>query len=166
MILFLPVYMRAILKAASLASVPLVAKKNLSRPSGSTSRSLALRRGARVGGVAGRDVGQFAGLLGDGLDDAGILVAEVDAHELRAEVEVALAGAVSEPAALGVGDVERLPGLLEAPGAVVGLARKFAICSGLSWVSLIERTSHGDVQCVPPMLRHWSGRRSERPLGN
>ena len=58
MILVLPVYMRAILKAASLASVPLVAKKNLFSPSGSTSRSLALRRARAVGGVAGRDVGQ------------------------------------------------------------------------------------------------------------
>ena len=44
MILFLPVNMRAILKAASLASVPLVVKKNLVRPAGRTSRSFSLRR--------------------------------------------------------------------------------------------------------------------------
>ena len=50
-------------------------------------------------------------------------MAEVDAHELRAEVEIALAGAVGEPAAFGIGDMERLPGFLEPPGAVVGLAR-------------------------------------------
>ena len=62
---------------------------------------------------------KFAGLLGDGLHDAGILVAEVDAHKLRAEVEIALARAVNEPATFGVGDVQRLPGLLKPPGAVV-----------------------------------------------
>ena len=37
MILFLPVYMRAILKAASLASVPEVVKKYLMSPLGKTS---------------------------------------------------------------------------------------------------------------------------------
>ena len=42
MILFFPVYIRAILKAASLASVPLVAKKNFSSPAGNTSSSFAL----------------------------------------------------------------------------------------------------------------------------
>ena len=47
MILVLPVYMRAILKAASLASVPLVVKKNFSRPVGSTSSS-SLLSSARV----------------------------------------------------------------------------------------------------------------------
>ena len=44
MILLFPVTMRAILKAASLASVPLVAKKNLSSPAGRTSSSFALSR--------------------------------------------------------------------------------------------------------------------------
>ncbi len=66
---------------------------------------------ARCGGVAGRDIAEFARLLGNGLDHAGILVAQVDAHQLRAEVEIALAGAVSEPAALGIGDVQRFPAL-------------------------------------------------------
>ena len=42
MILLLPVYMRAILTAASLASVPEVVKKNLLSPSGRTSRSNSL----------------------------------------------------------------------------------------------------------------------------
>ena len=79
--------------------------------------------GAGSGGEAGRGVGELARLFGDGLDDAGIFVPEIDAHELRAEVEVALACAVSEPAALGIGDMKRLPGFLKAPGAVVALAR-------------------------------------------
>ena len=79
--------------------------------------------GAGRGGVAGRDIGKLARLLGDGLDDARILVAEVDAHQLRAEIEIALARAVSEPAAFGIGNVQRLPAFLEAPGAVVGLPR-------------------------------------------
>ncbi len=48
MILDLPVTMRAILKAASLASVPLVAKKNFSIPLGRTSRSFELRRAREV----------------------------------------------------------------------------------------------------------------------
>ncbi len=122
MILVLPVYMRAILKAASLASVPLVAKKNFSSPCGKDFEELCAEAGARGGRVAGRDIGQFARLLGDGLDDARILVAEVDAHQLRGEVEIALARAVGEPAALGIDDVHRFPGLLEAPSAVVELA--------------------------------------------
>ncbi len=42
MILLLPVYILAILNAASFASVPLVAKKNFSSPAGNTSSSLAL----------------------------------------------------------------------------------------------------------------------------
>ncbi len=93
------------------------------RSLGKDFKQLGAEARARGGGEAGSGIAQLARLLGDGLDDAGILVAEVDAHELRTEVEVALACAVSEPAALGIGDVERFPGLLEAPGAVVGLAR-------------------------------------------
>jgi len=71
--------------------------------------------GTGVGGVAGRGIAQLARLFGDGRDDTGILVAEVDAHQLRAEIEIALAGAIGEPAALGIDDGERLPGFLEAP---------------------------------------------------
>ncbi len=106
-----------------MASVPLVAKKNLFDPFGEDFEQLGAEARARRGGVAGRGIAKLARLLGDGLDDARVLVAEVDAHKLRAEVEIALARAVGEPAAFGVGDVQRLPGLLEAPGAVVGLAR-------------------------------------------
>ena len=105
MILVLPVNMRAILKAASLASVPLVAKKNFSKSLGQHFKQLGAQPRAGCGGVAGSDVGQFARLLGDGLNDARILVAEIDAHQLRAEIEVALARAVSEPAAFGIGNV-------------------------------------------------------------
>ena len=66
--------------------------------------------GAGAGGMAGRDVGQLARLLGDGLNHAWILVPQVYAHQLRAEVEVPLARAIDEPAAFGVGNVQRLPG--------------------------------------------------------
>jgi hypothetical protein len=74
---------------------------------------------AGVGGVGGGDVGEGAGLLGDGFDDGGIFVAEVDAHELGGEIEVALAVAVGEVAAFSVDDVHGVPGFLIAPGAVV-----------------------------------------------
>jgi hypothetical protein len=58
-------------------------------------------------------------LLFDGANHRGIFVAEVDAHELRGEVEVALTRGVDKVAACGVDDVERVPIFLEAPGAVV-----------------------------------------------
>jgi hypothetical protein len=48
-------------------------------------------------------------------------VPEVGAHELRGEVQIALACAVDDVAALGVDDVHRVPVFLEAPGAVVVL---------------------------------------------
>ena len=76
--------------------------------------------------ITGRNVGQLPRLLGNGFDHTRILVAEIDAHQLRAEVEIALARAIRDPATLGVGDVERLPGFLEAPGAVVGCAGEAA----------------------------------------
>src|SRR5262249_1470738 len=46
-------------------------------------------------------------------------VAEIDAHELRGEVEVAFAVSGDEVAAFGVDHVGRVPAFLEAPGAVV-----------------------------------------------
>ena len=132
MILFLPVTMRAILKAASLASVPLVAKKNFSRPAGRTSSSLALSRARAVGGVDRPDEGQFARLLGDGLRPrARFLWPRLTHMSCAREIEIALARAVGEPAALGIGDVERLPRLLEAPRAVVGLPRDVADLVGV-----------------------------------
>jgi hypothetical protein len=116
--------MRAILKAASLASVPLVVKKNLFRPFGQNFEELLAQARARVGGVAGRGIGQSSRACSAMASTTRrVFVAEVDAHELRGEIEIALARAIGEPAAFGVGDVQRLPGLLEAPGAVVGLAR-------------------------------------------
>ena len=103
------------------------------------------------------DVGQLARLLGDGLDDARVLVAEVDAHQLRGEVEVALAGAVGELAALGVDDVQRLPGLLEAPGAVVGLARDGGDLFGCESLKLgcfgHGRHLHGNFNRLSPLPR-------------
>src|SRR5205085_11492593 len=54
-------------------------------------------------------------LLADRVDDGLVLVAEVRAHELRAHVEVAVAGVVPEVDALGLRDDHRLPALLGAP---------------------------------------------------
>jgi hypothetical protein len=96
MILCLPVNARAILMAHSLASVPEVAKKNLSRPLGITSSSFDREIGAHVAGVSGADERELLGLLADGVDDGLVLVPEVGAHQLRAEIEVALARQASQ----------------------------------------------------------------------
>src|ERR1035437_1985975 len=69
---------------------------------------------------------QFASLLGYRLDHACILVTQIHAHQLRTQIEVAFARAISEPAALSVGNVQLLPCLLEAPCAVVCLPRNGA----------------------------------------
>ena len=74
------------------------------------------------GGVHRPHESQFPRLFGDGFDYARVFVPQVDAHQLRREIEIALARAVSKPAAFGIDDVERLPRALEAPGAVVGFA--------------------------------------------
>jgi hypothetical protein len=70
----------------------------------------------------GSDVGQFARLLGNGLNHPRILMAEIDAHQLRRKIQIALACGVHEVAAFGIDDMQRLPGLLDAPGAVVRCA--------------------------------------------
>ena len=78
---------------------------------------------ARRGGIAWGYVGKLAGLLGNRFHHAWILVTEVDAHQLRREIEIAAACAIGKPAAFGVGNIHWLPTLLEAPGAVVRLPR-------------------------------------------
>ena len=64
--------------------------------------------GARLGGHERVGVGERGGLLGDGLDDALVAVADVRAHQLAVEVEVALALGCPEPAALGARHGDRI----------------------------------------------------------
>ena len=123
MILFLPVIHAGDFEGRFVGLGAAGGEEEFVQALGKNFKQLGAEARARCGGVAGRDIAKLARLLGNGFDDAGIFVAQVDAHQLRAEVEIALAGAVSEPAALGIGDVQRFPALLEAPGAVVGLAR-------------------------------------------
>ena len=78
--------------------------------------------GAGGGGVEGGGVGEGGGLVLDGLDDGGVVVAEVDAHELRGEVEEGAAVAVGEGAAVGGDEMGGVPVLLLAPGSVVEVA--------------------------------------------
>jgi hypothetical protein len=59
-------------------------------------------------------------------------VPQVHAHQLRAEIEIALARAIGEPAAFGIGNMQRLPAFLKAPCAVVGLPRDEVISSDVS----------------------------------
>jgi hypothetical protein len=56
---------------------------------------------ARLGGHEGIGIGQLRGLILDGLDHPRIGVADVDAHQLRVEVDVALALRGPEIDALG-----------------------------------------------------------------
>ena len=105
---------------------PAGGEEELLEPCGQHFEKLGTEPGAGFRRIYRADEGQIARLPGDRLDDGRILVAEVYAHELCAEIEVALARAVSDPAAFGIGDVEWLPRLLEAPCAVVGLAGKAA----------------------------------------
>ena len=79
--------------------------------------------GARSRRIAWHRIGEILRLLLDGVDDRLILVAKVHAHQLRAEVEIALAVRIGDVAALGVDDVQRVPSLLEPPRSVVRLAR-------------------------------------------
>ena len=91
MILVLPVYMRAILKAASLASVPEVVKKNLFEALRADFEQKLATSSARASWHSRASRSELLRLLGDGVDDSLVLVAEVRAHQLRREVEVALA---------------------------------------------------------------------------
>src|SRR4029077_20381878 len=78
--------------------------------------------------------------------------------------EIALARAVRNPATFGVCDVERLPGLLESPRAVVGLTRQvrdlfcaeFGMCNGVG---------HAEPRIgnIPPMLRREAGSCPQSP---
>ena len=81
--------------------------------SSAISRAASLRAGV---GVERRDGAQHAGLLLDGGDELGVLVADVDVDQLAGEVEVAGAVLGPEPAALGAGDHQRGEAALRAPG--------------------------------------------------
>ena len=70
---------------------------------------------AGVVGHRGADVAEPLGLPLDRLDDARVLVAEVEVDELGLEVEVTLAVGVPEPAALAAGDGERVDRRLDRP---------------------------------------------------
>ena len=74
--------------------------------------------------VVGRDVADLVHLRLDGIDDALVAVADVDAHELRIEVHVALAVGVPEVDAFGVIDDQRRDGALRGPLVEGGLARE------------------------------------------
>ena len=88
------------------------------RPAGGEERRLEIARGdlgeertelaAHVAAHRRPDVAEPVGLALDRLDEARVLVAEVEVDELRLEVEVALAGVVPEPAALAAGDRQRM----------------------------------------------------------
>ncbi len=98
-------------------------------------------------GIAGHSVGKLLRLSGDAFNHSLVLVAQIHAHELRAEVQVALAVAVDDGAALGIDQMHRRPTLLEAPGAVVGLL------GDLDDLSRGQRSGHGFMN---------GGRRKER----
>ena len=63
---------------------------------------------ARLGRHERVGVGERRRLLRDGLDDALVAMADVRAHQLAVEVEVALALGRPEPAALGAGNGDRI----------------------------------------------------------
>ncbi len=122
MILVLPVYHACDFEGSLVGLGSAGGEEEFVEACGQDFEQLGAQLGTRGCCVTRCDVGQFARLLRDRFNDARIFVAEIDAHQLRAEVEIALACAVGEPAAFGIGDIERLPGLLESPCAVVGLA--------------------------------------------
>ena len=82
-------------------------------------------------------------------------MSQVHAHQLRAEVQIALARAVGEPAAFGVGDVQRLPRFLEAPRAEVGLRVTAEISSEVKVFGLlmVAVRSWGPVFYQTPIVR-------------
>ena len=61
-------------------------------------------------------VAELVHLALDGLEHLGVLVADVDVHDLRAEIDPLVAVAVPEPDALGLGHVDGLDGSLHRPG--------------------------------------------------
>ena len=71
--------------------------------------------GARLGGHERIGVGQLLGLRLDGVDDALVAVADVDAHQLRVEVEVALAVGRVEVDAFGALDRDGVDRALRRP---------------------------------------------------
>ena len=98
-----PVAARAILTATSMASEPPVVNSTLAGLNGEMSRELARQRHGRRVGVAARREGQRLHLLGDGLLQARMAVADV-MHVVAVEIHVAPAGHVLDPDALGLGN--------------------------------------------------------------
>ena len=97
--------------AFSFASAPPLVKKKTSMSPGAIDGQLLAQPGARLGGHERIGVGQLLGLLLDRVDHAPIAVADVDAHQLRVEVEEALAVGRVEVDALRLidGDRDRPP---------------------------------------------------------
>ena len=122
MILCRPVTQRATLIAFSFASAPPLVKKDIFRLPGVTSATSRQRR-ARLGRHRRPDRGQFLRLLLDRGDDLRVPVADRHVHELRGEVEVALAVVVPEVAALGARDGNRVDRALHRPGVEDELLR-------------------------------------------
>ena len=87
----------------------------------------------RSGRKSRQNIRQLPRLLSDRLDHSRVLVAEIDAHQLRREIQIALARSIDEIAALGINDMQRLPTLLDAPGAVVIFARDARDLLGCKW---------------------------------
>ena len=92
---------------------------------GSTLDNETSRLAARVVGVDRGDGAQAGGLFLNGRHQLGVLVTDVDVHQLTGEVEVTLAALVPEPTALGTGHHDGADEALGRPrmehvGAVVG----------------------------------------------
>jgi hypothetical protein len=96
---------------------------------------------AGIVGVERGDGAQLVGVLLDGRDELGVLVADVDVDELAGEVEVLGAVLGPEVAALGAGDDRRVQSALRAPRvedvlAVVGEGIGGVACRARSWAAL------------------------------
>jgi hypothetical protein len=101
---------------------------------------------ARVVGVDRGDGAQTGRLLLNRGDQLGVLMTDVDVHQLAREVEVSLAVLVPEPAALGAGDDDRADHPLGRPrvehvGAIVGESLRGAGVEHGHGVSLFVTTT-------------------------
>ena len=65
-------------------------KEKLVQPLGQNFEEFRAQSRTRAGGITGRDVGKFPGLFSNRFNDACVFVAQVNAHQLRRKVEVAL----------------------------------------------------------------------------
>ena len=108
-------YQRAILIAFSFASAPPLVKKKHVDVAGRDLGELGAELRARLGGHERVGVGEHRGLFLDRADDALVAVADVDAHQLAVEVDVALALGRPEVDALGARDGNRIDLRLRRP---------------------------------------------------